>query len=79
MHTVSWSNDLESTAQSWANNCNFAHSGLKGVGENIYISMTSNQPKFDATKVVKSWYDEVRKIFFLNLYLTYFHNYDKKD
>lgn len=39
---LSWSTTLASGAQTWANNCMFAHSGAPGVGENIYAGAVSN-------------------------------------
>lgn len=53
---LSWSSALASTAQDWADNCDFAHSGQGGVGENIFMGTTGY---YDYQDVVDSWASEV--------------------
>ena len=48
---LTWSNDLQASAQSWANTCNFSHSQ---AGENLAAG-TGN---FNAAAAVKAWTDE---------------------
>jgi len=52
---MDWSEDLASTAQEWANNCIFQHSGAPDLGENIYVASWEAQ----ADEVVDSWASEV--------------------
>ncbi|RDX55942.1 PR-1-like protein [Lentinus brumalis] len=55
---LSWSDDLAASAQSWANNCVFQHSGgkLGPFGENLAAG-TGNS--YGIGPAVKSWTDEV--------------------
>ncbi|TFK85742.1 PR-1-like protein [Polyporus arcularius HHB13444] len=55
---LSWSDDLASKAQSWADNCVFQHSGgkLGPFGENLAAGTGSN---YGIGPAVKSWTDEV--------------------
>jgi len=54
---LSWSDDLASKAQEWANNCRFEHSGgsLGPFGENLAAGTGSD---FDIAKAVQGWKDE---------------------
>lgn len=60
-------NSLESSAQDWANQLAstgaFEHSDVSGVGENLYVSYTT-QPSVAAdtlaTSAVRAWYEEVK-------------------
>ena len=45
---LTWSTSLASTAQAYANQCTFAHSGAQGLGENIYGSTASSDPRLEA-------------------------------
>lgn len=49
---LSWSSELQNSAQRWADGCAFEHSH-SGVGENLGL----NYPDFSS--VVQSWYDEI--------------------
>ena len=40
--SLSWNAALATQAQNYANNCNYAHSGMAGVGENIYAGAVSS-------------------------------------
>ncbi len=59
-------NSLKSSAQDWANQLAstgvFEHSGVSGVGENLYVSYTT-QPSIIAdtlaTSAIQAWYEEV--------------------
>ena len=51
---LTWSGDVAATAQAWANNCMFMHSGGT-YGENIYASTGTSSPE----DVVTSWVSEV--------------------
>ncbi len=42
---VTWSNAVAATAQTWANNCVFAHEGGNGFGENIAAGTTLTGPQ----------------------------------
>jgi uncharacterized protein YkwD len=53
---VSWSSQIESVAQAWANNCQFMHS-MGQYGENLYASSGLNPTPAD---VVTSWVSEVK-------------------
>jgi hypothetical protein len=50
---LTWSDTVAATAQAWANNCHFMHSGGK-YGENIYASSGTSTP----AQVVDSWVAE---------------------
>ncbi|MEO8460121.1 MAG: CAP domain-containing protein [Dokdonella sp.] len=39
---MTWANDLQATAQAYASQCNYAHSGAAGLGENIYAAAPFN-------------------------------------
>ncbi|KAG6842509.1 hypothetical protein C0991_000035 [Blastosporella zonata] len=55
---LTWSDDLASAAQSWANKCVFEHSGgsLGPYGENIAAGTGSS---YNIQTAIKSWTDEV--------------------
>ncbi|KAG6813083.1 hypothetical protein H0H92_014142 [Tricholoma furcatifolium] len=55
---LTWSDDLASKAQSWANNCVFEHSGgsLGPYGENLAAGTGSS---YDIQAAIQSWTDEV--------------------
>ncbi|GJE86048.1 PR-1-like protein [Phanerochaete sordida] len=55
---LTWSDELASKAQQWANGCVFQHSGgsLGPFGENLAAGTGSS---YDITAAVKSWTDEV--------------------
>jgi hypothetical protein len=50
---LTWSSDVAATAQSWANGCQFMHSGGK-YGENLYATSGTSPP----SDVVNSWVSE---------------------
>ena len=52
---LAWSERLATTAQQWANACDFRHSG-NGLGENLAMGTSGAYPP-DAQ--IQSWYDEV--------------------
>lgn len=54
-----WSSTRASASQTWANQCNWAHSGTPGVGENLYASTGDTNPRPTPTAVVMSWASEV--------------------
>ncbi|KDQ16642.1 hypothetical protein BOTBODRAFT_84364, partial [Botryobasidium botryosum FD-172 SS1] len=51
---LTWSNSLATSAQAWANRCQFRHSGTKGVGENLAAGTGNYTP----ANAIKSWTDE---------------------
>jgi len=55
---LTWSDNLASKAQGWADNCKFVHSGgtLGPFGENLAAGTGSS---YDIAAAVKSWTDEV--------------------
>ncbi|KAF7791926.1 hypothetical protein EIP86_002952 [Pleurotus ostreatoroseus] len=55
---LTWSDELASKAQQWANGCKFQHSGgsLGPFGENLAAGTGSS---YDIAAAVKSWTDEV--------------------
>jgi len=55
---LTWSNDLASKAQQWANGCVFKHSGgtLGPFGENLAAGTGDS---YDITAAVQSWTNEV--------------------
>jgi len=55
---LTWSDELASKAQQWANGCVFQHSGgtLGPFGENLAAGTGSS---YDIATAVKSWTDEV--------------------
>jgi len=57
---ASWSWDISASANNWAQQCNFAHSGTPNLGENIYaISVrTPNASTFDPNGPVNAWGSE---------------------
>jgi len=52
---MSWANDIGQTAQTYANQCVFAHSGTPGLGENIYAAAPWGS---DQTAAAQSWASE---------------------
>jgi len=57
--SVAWSSSVETTAQSWADNCAYGHSGTFGVGENLYASSgTPLPPPPTPADVVGAWVGE---------------------
>jgi hypothetical protein len=48
IQSLTWDATVASTAQTWANGCNYAHGGQNGYGQNIYAA-TSTDPNFTAT------------------------------
>jgi hypothetical protein len=54
---VSWNAALETTAQTWANNCTYAHSLTPGVGESIYAfaSIPDPVPRPPPSSPVLAW------------------------
>jgi glioma pathogenesis-related protein 2 len=71
--SMTYSTALRDSAQRWANTIAstgaFKHSGTQGVGENLYVSYTSDS-SIDASKLgadaVKDWYDEVKNYNYAN-------------
>lgn len=56
---LTWSAALATQAQNYANNCNYAHSGMAGVGENIYAgAVSSGFPSNVETAAANSWLGE---------------------
>ncbi len=54
---LTWNTSAATTAQTWANNCQFAHNPNRGnLGENIYAS--TSQPT--AAQAVQSWASEAQ-------------------
>ena len=55
---LTWSDDLAASAQTWANNCVFKHSGgtLGPFGENLAAGTGSS---YGIASAVKSWTHEV--------------------
>jgi len=55
---LTWSDDLASKAQQWANGCKFQHSGgtLGRFGENLAAGTGSS---YGISQAIKSWTDEV--------------------
>ncbi|KAG7099397.1 hypothetical protein E1B28_001250 [Marasmius oreades] len=56
---LTWSDDAANKAQTWANNCNFEHSGgkLGAFGENLAAGTGGS---YGITAAIKSWTDEVK-------------------
>jgi hypothetical protein len=52
---LTWSDTLAQTAQSWAGQCMFKHSGTSGLGENIYASAGFTPT---GAEVVMNWVSE---------------------
>ncbi|XP_001603551.4 venom allergen 5-like [Nasonia vitripennis] len=66
MAHLTWDNELEKIAQTWASQCNFAHDSCRdverfNVGQNIaYTATTGDISTLDVEQLVKNWYDEVK-------------------
>jgi hypothetical protein len=60
---LKWSDKLAGTAQQWANNCQFQHSGGKfgSVGENLAAGAGGG---YNIASAIKSWTDEESKRLF---------------
>jgi pathogenesis-related protein 1 len=56
VHDVKWDWGIQSSAQSWANNCKFQHSYGR-YGENLAYTTGGD----GWSVMVKMWYDEVRQ------------------
>lgn len=71
--SMTYSAALADSAQRWADNiastAALTHSGSQGVGENLYVSYTS-ESSVDARKLgadaVRDWYDEVKNYSYAN-------------
>lgn len=57
MPLLHWSASIAQTAQSYANQCVWAHSGAAGLGENIYAAFP---PAPDETAAATSWLGETQ-------------------
>jgi len=57
---VTWSSTLQTTAQAWANVCSFTHSGVPGLGENLFASSSTVDPvpRPDPATVLANWGSE---------------------
>jgi len=53
-----WSSTLATSAQSWANQCNWMHSGTPGTGENLYASTGDPNTRPTPAEVVLNWSSE---------------------
>ena len=55
---LEWDTSLASQAESFANQCNFGHSGTFGLGENIYASSFISDDGTAATSATSAWKSE---------------------
>ena len=56
------SRSAQNYAQKLARDNNMVHSGMKGIGENLYMMTSSTKmTTIPGSKATKSWYDEIEK------------------
>jgi hypothetical protein len=57
LNPLCWKATVAATAQSWADACNYGHSGTPGLGENIYACASSDSscPTNAVNQSVTSW------------------------
>ena len=65
---LEWSDELAATALKWAQqlkkeNCAFKHSGVNGLGENLFMGTTGH---YRPTEVVDNWGDEIKNYNYKN-------------
>ncbi|XP_043288311.1 venom allergen 5-like [Venturia canescens] len=64
MVPLRWSNELAGIAQTWADQCKFAHDSCRNtgntqIGQNIVITSTTGKLTSSLSDLVSSWYNEV--------------------
>jgi len=65
LSSVSNNSSLRNSAKDWAEGCNFQHSGLGGVGENLFVG-TTNSTSWTLENAINDWAFEARFVSYPN-------------